>query len=129
MQKKSDMPDKKAAAQLAETVVGIIREFCSERGCGAARILNEALFNKIKDSVLFTIFDGAPYAQLCGVILAREHFTRALGSEKDTFHDFIKITEEAAKKDADWGPIRLELLSKKHAIIKDLHYAMTVKDQ
>ena len=64
---------KKAAAQLTETVVGIIREFCSERVCGDARILNKALFNKIKDSVLFTNFDGAPYAQLSGVQLCREH--------------------------------------------------------
>ena len=110
-------------------MVGIIREFCSERVCGDARILNKALFNKIKDSVLFTNFDGAPYAQLSGVQLCREHFKKALGAEKDSFHDFIKLTEEAAKKDADWGPTRLELFSKKHAIIKDLHYAMTVKDQ
>ena len=95
------MPQRKAANRLAETVVGIIREFWSERVCKDARILNEALFNKIKDSVLFTNFDGAPYAQLCGVQLCREHFKRAFGAEKDTFHDFIRITEEIAKKDAD----------------------------
>lgn len=76
---------------------------------------------------MFTVFDGAPYAQLSGLILCREHFKNALGSKKDSFHDFMKLCEEAAKKDSTWGPIRYELLTKKHAIIKDLHYAQTVK--
>jgi hypothetical protein len=127
IQKKSDIQEQKASALLADTVVGVIRSFCTERTAANTLCLNENLFKKINESVLFTILDGAPYAQLCGLILCREHFKNALGAEKDTFHDFIKITEEPAKKDPAWGPIRYELLAKKHSIIKDLHYASTVK--
>ena len=122
------MPESQASTRLAETVVGVIREFCTERNLTNGRSLNETLFNKLKESVLFTVFDGAPYAQLSGVLLCRGDFKKALGSEKDTYHDVIKLTEESAKKDADWGPIRYELLSKKHSMIKDLHYAATVKE-
>ena len=91
LQKKSDMPEKKAAALLADTVIGVVRSFCTERTAANKWCLNENLFKKINESVLFTIFDGAPYAQLGGLALCREHFKNALGSEKDTFHDFIKI--------------------------------------
>ena len=128
LQNISDMPEKKAAALLADTVIGVVRSFCTERTAANTWCLNENLFKKINESVLFTIFDGAPYAQLGGLALCREHFKNALGAEKDTFHDFIKITEEAAKKDPAWAPIRCELLTKKHSIIKDLHYAPTVKE-
>ena len=113
----SDVPEDKGAATLAKTVLGTIRAFCQ----------NETLLNTICMSVIFTVFDGAPYAQLSGLILCREHFKNALGSKKDSFHDFMKLCEEAAKKDSTWGPIRYELLTKTHAIIKDLHYAQTVK--
>ena len=57
-QKKSDMLEKKAAALLAETVVGVVRAFCTERTAANTRSLDEKLFNKINESVLFTIFDG-----------------------------------------------------------------------
>ena len=113
----SDVPEDKGAATLAKTALGTIRAFCQ----------NETLLNTICMSVIFTVFDGAPYAQLSGLILCREHFKNALGSKKNSFHDFMKLCEEAAKKDSTWGPIRYELLTKKHAIIKDLHYAQTVK--
>ena len=125
--KKSNVPDDKGAEALAKTVIAVIRAFCSERTGKHETSFNETLFNTICQSVLFMVSDGAPYAQLSGMLLCRNHFKKALGSEKDTVHDFMRITEEVAKKDCTWGPVRYELFSKKHAIIKDLHYAPTVK--
>ena len=39
----------------------------------------------------------------------------------------MRIVGEAAKKDSDFAKMRFELFSKQHAVIKDLHYAPTMK--
>ena len=71
----SDVPEDKGAATLAKTVLSTIRAFCQ----------NETLLNTICMSVIFTVLDGAPYAQRSGLILCREHFKNALWSKKTAF--------------------------------------------
>ena len=128
LKKKSDLPDQKASAALANTLLGTVQAFCTD-SVGESRTgwFNGSLFNTIKNSVLFTVFFGAPYAQLTGLILCREHFKNALASEKDKVRDFMRIVGEAAKKDSDVAKICFELFSKQHALIKDLHHAPTMK--
>ena len=87
---------------------------------------NKSLLNTIKNSVLFRQFVD-PYAQLTSVILCREHFKKILAFEKDNVYGFMRIVGEAAKKDSDFAKIRFELFSKQHVVIKDLHYAPTMK--
>ena len=113
---------------MADTLLATVKAFCTDRSSQASKgLVNESLFNTINTSVLFTVFDGAPYVQATGLILCREHFKNALASEKDNFHDFLRIVDEAGKKDSDFAKIRCELFSKQHSIIKDLHYAPTTK--
>ena len=130
----SPQEEAKHARQLATSLTNIIKAFCTEGsyyGYGGAKCkgaLNDDLFKAIKDNVLFTVFDGANYAQNTGRILCTDVFKKALTSEKDNFHDFLRITGQAAQKDTHFEVIHRELFAKQHAIIKDLHYAPKVKD-
>ena len=70
--KKSNVSEDKGAEALTKTVIAVIRAFCSERTGKNETSFNETLFNTICQSVLFMVSDGAPYAQLSGLILCRE---------------------------------------------------------
>ena len=132
MKRMTTANDAPAAQALASTIVEVIKSFCSEgsyhQDSHQPGTFDADLYNSVRQSIRFTVFDGAPYAQLTGRLLCREQFTNALASEKDNFHDFMRIIEEAAKKDKHWGPIRAQLIAKKHSIVKDCHYAATTKE-
>ena len=96
--------DHAASAALSKTLMSMIKAFCTEGAYFGIRAkesdcpgnLDASLFKAVNKSVLFTVFHGAPYAQLTGRIFCREHFHNALASETDSFHDFMRIMYESA---------------------------------
>ena len=98
---KQQAEEPEAQVRLMNTCMNILNTFCYEGrndSCGDPGTPLPLLLERLKDKMLGGSFDGMAYAQLSCRQFAETHFLNMLVADRDTFHDYLRICGESAKK-------------------------------